>query len=209
MPTTYTPSFTDSVAVVAKQVLARGSTVRGTIDLTAKYGAWLHCGIGRGGTTALTNGVDVRIRRTIGSDGAGGRHPGDLTSLLSQTAAASSTMIGLDSSAGSATLNVASISGFAAGDILCIQDSGGGVTRLEFARISKTSALVLTLDEPLTYSHTLAQLDTVRNKADVFAPIWLPGGALCSVVFDYGDDSAGESVTVFATAQTYNSDVSS
>jgi hypothetical protein len=93
----------------------------------------------------------------------------------------------------------------AAGDIICIQDSGGGVTRLEWARISKISGSVLTLDAPLQFAHTLAQADTVRNKSDVFEPIWVDGGSLYSVIFDYGDDAAGDSVTIQAMAQIWDS----
>lgn len=209
---TVNPVFTDAVSVVAAQVLARGSTVRNTIDLRQEFGAYLFVKIGRGGTTALTNGVDVLIRRLLNNDGAsaGAAHPAGTPALLSSTTAATSTTVDADSNSGQATLNVASTTGFAAGDIICIQDSGGGVTRLEWQRISKITnpgaGGELVLDRNLTFTHTGAQADTVRSKADVFAPVWLPGGALWEVVFDYGDDSAGESVTVQALAQTWTED---
>ncbi len=207
-----TPNFTDNLSVVTAQVLARGSTVRGTIDLRTKFGAYVFAKIGRGGTTALsggtTPGVDVLMRRVLNNDVAvaGGVHPAGIPAYLSSIVAASSTTVNVNSNSGQAVLNVASVTGFAAGDLICIQDSGGGVTRLEWHRVSKVSGSTLVLDRNLQFSHTAAQADTVRNKADVFAPAWLPGGSLWEVIFDYGDDSAGESVTVQALAQSYDSE---
>lgn len=205
---TITPTWTDNVSVITEQVLIRGSTVRGTLDLRTKFGAMLFCKVGRGGTTALTNGVDLLIRRVLNNDAAiaGGVHPVHVA-LASSTTAASSTTVSSDSNSGQAALNVTSIAGFVAGDLICIQDSGGGVTRLEWQRVSKTATGVLTLDRNLQFTHTAAQADTVRNKSDVFNPIWVPGGSLVEVIFDYGDDSAGDSATVQALAQTDDSEL--
>ena len=202
---TVNPVYTDAVSIIAAAVLARGSTTRGTIDLRSEFGAFAFCKLGRGGTTALTNGVDVLFRRVLNNDGAsaGAVHPAGMPALLSSTVAAASTTVSSDSNSGQAVLTVASGTGIAAGDILCIQDSGGGVTRLEWQRVSKISGGTITLDRNLTFTHTAAQADTVRNKADVFAPIWLPGGSLWECVLDYGDDAAGDSVTVQVLAQTF------
>jgi hypothetical protein len=208
-----TPVWTDSTVVLAPQVLARGSTVRGTLDLRAKFGAFLHLEMGRGGTTALTNGVDILVRQLWDGDSAATHsptQPAGMPALLSSIVAATSTTVDADSNAAQATLNVTSTTGFAAGDIICIQDAGGGVTRLEFHRVSKITnpgaSGELVLDRNLVFTHTGAQADTVRNKSDVFAPIWMPGGSYYEVIFDYGDDSAGESVTLSALAQTWDSD---
>jgi hypothetical protein len=206
MATTFQETWTDNVTVVTPQVLARGSSVSGTLDLRSKLGAMIMPRVGRGGTAALTNGVDVIIRPILnnGTASAGVREAAG-TALLSSTAAANSTTVNVDSNSGQKELKVAAITGWAVGDWLCIQDSGGGVTRLEFARISKLSVASgtgVTLDRNLAYSHTSAQADTVRNKSDVFNEIWIYGGALWEVVFDYGDDSAGDSVTVCAKART-------
>jgi hypothetical protein len=202
------PAWNDYQTVVAAQVMARAATpVRGTLDLRSKYGAFIFIKIGRGGTTALTNGVDVLIRRVLnnGVAAVGGVHPIGIP-LLSSTAAAASKTVGADAAAGATSLTVSpDATSLAAGDIICIQDSGGGVTRLEWARISKISGSVLTLDAPLQFAHTLAQADTVRNKSDVFEPIWVDGGSLYSVIFDYGDDAAGDSVTIQAMAQIWDS----
>lgn len=201
---TITPTWSETT-VIAAAVLARGSTTRGTLDLRAKRGAYVLVQIGRGGTTALTNGVDVLIRRTIANDGA--IHPAALPPYRTGITAAVSTTVNGNSNSGQAALNVASIGAMVAGDLICIQDSGAGVTRLEFHRVSKVATGVLTLDANLKVSHTSAQADTVRNQAEAFA-VWVDGGATVEVVIDYGDDTAGESVTVTAVAQTYDSDTS-
>lgn len=206
MPT-ITPGWTDNVNVVSAAVLALGSTARGTLDLRTKKGADLFIKIGRGGTTGLTNGVNVLIRPVLNNDTAtaGGAHPGGID-LLSSTVAAVGTTVSSDSAAGQAVLTVASGTGIVAGDLLCIQDSGGGVTRLEWQRVSKISGGTVTLDRFLQFAHTAAQADTVRDQSDVFPPIPIRGGTLWEVIFDYGDDAAGESVTVQCKAQTYDSD---
>lgn len=210
MPTTTTiPAWSDNVGIVAAQVLARGATVRGTLDLRAKYGAYVFGKQGRGGTAALTNGVNFMLRRVLNNDtaAAGGVHP-EMFNFLSSVIAASSTTVNVDAALGAVEIKLAAITGLAVGDDLCIQDSGGGVTRLEWARIAKltvASGTGVTLDRPLQFAHTAAQADTVRNKADVFAPFWIDGGSLIEVVFDYADDAAGDSVTVSCLAQTLDS----
>lgn len=204
---TATPNFTDYQSVIPAAALARGSTVRGTLDLKAKYGGMLFVQISRGGTTALTNGVGISVRKLVNDGTNDIPHPGDYWAGLSGTVAASATTCATsDSNSGQPALNVALITGFAAGDNICIQDSGGGFTRFEFARVSKTAAGVLTLDRNLIFTHTAAGADTVRNKADLFAPIFLEGGSLYEVILDYGDDAAGESVQVRAYATLYASD---
>lgn len=205
---TTNPNAPSEVAVVSAATLARGSTLRGTIDLTAKFGAFLLVRIGRTDTTALGTAIAVLIRRVYGGSTGTRIHPNSGNNRTSSTAAAgaSTTCATSDSNSGQAVLTVTSGTGFAAGDLIKIQDSGGGVTRLEFQRVSKVSGAVLTLDDILQFTHTAAGADTVVNGADVFAPIWLPGGALWEVVFDYGAAASGSSVTVEAVAQPYASD---
>lgn len=200
---TATPTWTDNVSIVAARNLSRGSTYRATFDWRSKIGGRLLVRMGRQGTTALTNGVNVIVRPTYNNDGT--IHPGTVWEALSQTAAAASTTIsGSDSNSGQQAVNVASITGFAAGDLLCIVDASYTPSRLEFHRVSKTATGVLTVDTNLKTSHTTAQADRVNNKAESWNP-FLNGGATYEIVFDYGDDSAGESVTIECLAQTLDS----
>jgi hypothetical protein len=207
---TITPTFTgDGGNVLGAGVLARGSTARGTLDLRTAFGAYLFVKVGRGGTTAIAGGtlvgVKVQVRRVLNNDTAmpGGVHPAGSPALLSGTVAAAATTVAADSAAGQPNLNVALITGFASEDVICIQDAGGGVTRLEFHRVSKTATGILTLDRNLQFAHTAAQADTVRNQASVFSPIWLLGGSLWECIVDYGDATAGESITYQVLSQTY------
>jgi hypothetical protein len=203
---TITPTWTDNVSVISAQVLARGSTLRGTLDLRSKIGARLFIRLGRGGTTALGTAATLLVRPVVNNDAAGGVHPAPSWGTQTSTAAANSTTVSSDSNAGQAVLTVASGTGFAAGQIICIQDNGGGVTRLEWARISKISGGTITLDRNLTYTHTSAQADTVRNQADVFIAPFIDGGTLYEVIVDYGAAGSGESLTVQVLAQTYDVD---
>jgi hypothetical protein len=201
-PTTFT-----TATVVTAQVLARGNNVRGTIDLANKVGAFLYPRIGRGGTTAVTNGIVVQVRAVPGLTGSTTIHPVSNKSRQGgTTTAVSTTCATTDSNSGTQALNVALITGFSASDVICIQDSGGGVTRLEWAYVSKTATGVLTLDAPLQFTHTAVGADTVRNQSDVFSPIWLEGGRLYEVIFDYGRATTGDSMTVQAISDIYPSD---
>lgn len=211
---TITPSYTDNVSVVAAAVLARGSLARGTLDLRTKIGAYLFVKMGRGGTTGLTNGVAILIRRVLNNNTAtpGGAHPGGVMLPSSYVACNGNTTV--NGTCGPAVtgyeneLITVAVTNFAVGDIICIQDADAGVTRLEFHRVAKLTIHTgtgLTLDRWLQYAHTAAQADTVRNKADVFMPVWIEGGSLYEVIFDYADDAAGESVTVQCLAQTHDS----
>jgi hypothetical protein len=198
MASDITPSATDTTSVIASATLSRGSTNRGTIDLRTKWGGRLFLKCGHGGTTALTNGVDVLMRALHNNGGV--NNPTATPPLRSTPTASNSTTVNTDSSSGQAALNVASITGFAAGDIIII---GGTTAREEYARVSKTATGVLTLDANLKNTHTAAQADTVRNKADAWT-VEIPGWSLWEVIFDYGDDSAGESVQIEALAQTFD-----
>lgn len=196
-----TPVWTEQSLGVSS--LARGSSVRFTLDMRTKHRGYILVRLGRGGTAALTNGVNVFVRRTYNNDAA--LHVGPIAGLdrLSLTAAANATTVNVDSNSGQAELKVAAITGWAVGDILCIQ--GASQARLEWARIAKLtvgSGTGVTLDANLKFSHTSAQADSVRNKSDVFDPFPVEGGSTIEVILDYSDDAAGDAVTYEVLAQT-------
>jgi len=215
LATNYIPTYTDGVSVAAYQTLARGSIYRTTLDLRAGQTnacieAYLGIEMGRGGTTAISGGnggVEFRIRRmnNNGAAGLGGRHPFPIFPIRSQTAAATfSTTINVTSAAGNTEIKTVNVTGAAVGDIICIQDSDGGVTRVEFATISKltvASGTGVTLDAPLLYTHTSGLPDTVRNASDVWSPPALLGGSLYEIIVDYGGQSAGDNITFGIFAQ--------
>lgn len=204
---TLTPTTPGVSTVVTAANLARGSVSRTTFDWRTKFGGWLMIRIGRQGTTALTNGINIVVRPTHNNDAV--IQPGPVFEALSQTAAAASTTIsGSDSNSGQAAVNIASITGFAAGDYICLVDASYTPSRLEWCRVSKTSGSVITVDSNLKNSHTTGQADRVNSKSDCWT-VWIQGGAVYEIIFDYGDDSAGESVTIEALAETVDSYTSS
>ncbi|MBX4215681.1 hypothetical protein KW797_01910 [Candidatus Parcubacteria bacterium] len=199
MSVSATPVVTDSTSVIASTTLARGSTARATLDLRGKWGGRLFLKIARGGTNALTNGIDVLVRQ-LWNNGAQ-PNPAPIFKPRSQTTAANSTTVNVDSASAQAAVNVASVTGFAADQFVCV---GVGTAREEYGRVSKTATGIITLDAPLKNTHTAAQADTVRN----FAECWVqevPGWSLIEVVFDYGDDAAGDTAQIEALAQTFDS----
>ncbi len=205
------PNWSDNVSVIAVATLAKGATARGTLDLREAVGAYLFGKIGRGGTTALSNGIDFLARRILNNESAavGIRHPSGLYPYRSDYAAAiEKTCSTSNSNAGQNEVILDSVTSLAVGDLIVITDAS--YARTEWGRISKltvASGTGITLDAPLVYTHTSAQADKVRTKAEVFPPLWLPGGSVYEAIFDYGDDSTGESAIVQALAQTYVKDV--
>ncbi len=203
-----TPNWSDNQTIISDQVVTRGTTVRGTLDLRAKIGAVIFAAVGRGGTAAITTAPSLQVRRTLANNTI--EHPANGASrALGTVAATAVTTVNADSTAGQAVLNVATSTAFAAGDLISIQD-GTAVTRLEFKRVSKVggagTAQTMTLDSTLEYTHTAVQADNVRHLADVFADFWLAGGATYAFVYDYGAATAGDNLTVRLRAQTYDSD---
>ena len=207
MPTTtFTPTWTDNVSVLAPTTVAALGLARGTIDLRSKAGAYLFGWIGRKATTVLAAAIQVEVRRVLnngaattgGTGGAGG------ASFASSVAVTNVTTVNVDGTAGGTTIGVASATGIVAGDLLCVYDAS--FTRLEFARVSKVVSTTVTVDAPLQFAHTSAQGDAVTRLADRFGPAYLAGGSLYEVVFDYGGSATGGDVVVLAKAQTYDSD---
>jgi hypothetical protein len=215
MSTATTPKFLQNQALAGTlatpQVIAKGALARGTLDLTSEFGAWLMIAVGKGGTATFTAGAAVAIVPSIAQAGPSTHIHANSNLSRNQNLATvngNTTCATSDSAAGSSTLNVASVTGFSAGDLICIQDAGGGVTRLEFARISKTATGVLTLRNNLQYTHTAAGADTVRNQADVFPRIWVPGGDIIEVVIDYGAETNADSIVAEVIVTPYTQDTS-
>ncbi|MGC8668552.1 MAG: hypothetical protein ACP5VE_10615 [Chthonomonadales bacterium] len=205
MPT-ITEQWTDNVAVLPATTLSYGGRLRATLDLRTKRGAFLFVRLGRKGTAAPASPIKTLVRRLLNNGGPGGGHPAAFIALPdTSSAAGAATTVSADSLAGQNLLSVASIAGFALGDLVCIYDAA--YTRLEFGRISSIGASWLVMDAPLGYSHTAAQGDGVSRLAELPPPVWLGGGALWELVVDYGAAASGSDYAVQAVAQTYDSDL--
>lgn len=205
MPT-ITEQWTDNVTVLPAATLSCGSRVRATLDLRAKRGAFLFVRLGRKGTAAPSAAIKTLLRRLLNNGGPGGSHPGAAIALPDTSSASGAlTTVSADSLAGQNLLSVASVTGFALGDYVCIYDAA--YARLEFGRVSSIGASWLVLDAPLGYSHTAAQADAVTRLAEMPPPVWVGGGALWELIVDYGAAASGSDYVVQALAQTYDGDV--
>jgi hypothetical protein len=198
-----TPSWTDQVSVLAATTISNGGLSRATLDLRTKYGAFLFAMLGRKGTTTPGAAIKVFLRRVLNDGTAGPAIAPVYAPLLSNLNTTNQSTINADAAAAATSIVVASGTGFAAGDTICIYDAS--FTRLEFKTVSKVSGTTITLCEPLDYAHTAAQADNVSRQADVFGPIWCGGGSLWEVIFDYGGTATGSDVVVICLAQTFDS----
>ncbi len=205
MAQTVTPTWTDNVTILALTTLALNAVSRTTFDWRAKWGGFCFIRIGRGGVTALTQGVPVLLRRTINNAGiehVGGATPGFL-SQLAAAAATTCTASGSPNNAGVTSLTVASTASWTAGDLVFI-DGSAGSGNSEWVRLARvTSGTVALLDAPTKFAHNNV-LDKPRNKADQFTA-WLEGGATYELIIDYGASTSGETITIEAFAQTLDS----
>lgn len=201
MATTTTLVYSQSTIVSAGAISpAAAPTTRGTLDLTAKFGAWLFLRLGFKGTTNWDYPITIQVRPVLAS---GAIHPGSAANRNATIiAATASSTVSVDAAANATSITVTSATGFLAQDTIMIQDGGGGFTRLEFARISKVSGSVLYLDAPLRYAHTAAQADVITNGSQMFPKIRLDGGTTWEVIFDGGKATSGSDVVVEAIAVT-------
>lgn len=209
---TITQNWTDAVVVIAPTKISAGGSgiARGTIDLRSKRGARLFLKLGRLTTTVLATAIDIYVRPVLNNGSTGTNlpftHPTQ-AQFQSQIAVTVCPTVATSANAGDKTLVVSSGTSIVKGDTICISDSGGtAFTRTEFKTVAKVATATLTLTEGLNYSHTSGQADIVSRLADVFSPVFLAGGSLYEVIFDYQVSATGGDVVVMAHAQTYDSD---
>jgi hypothetical protein len=178
---------------------------RGTLDLRTKRGAWLFLACGMVDNTVTANGVNIYVRPLLNNGAATlGAGRGSVAEFLYVTSGTiAKTNQNTDNAAGDTAMNVDSVTNFAAGNKVMIADTG--LARVEFGRLSKTATGILTLTSPSLYAHANADNDVYTNQADFWA-VFVPGGALYEVIFDYGDDATGSNVMVTAKAITYDAE---
>jgi hypothetical protein len=192
--------------------MARNTVVRNTIDLRTAFGAYLFVAVGRGGITALTNGVNFIARRVPNNDGI--HIAADTVNFVSSYAAAILKLVnyGAGYSSGVTTLTIDGTGTTIPGEVYClwgvtvIPADTTALTAVEWLRAVNTgSTTSITFDTTTKEAH--ADNEIITNKADAWC-VWIPGGSVYEVIFDYGDDAAGESVAIVCYAQTYTNDVS-
>jgi hypothetical protein len=214
--TTTTPNYFDEATPFWQAILGRNATaIRVTVDLTQAGGhgatvsqaAWeadLTFRLFRGGTTAISQGVQLDVYRML--NGPGGTPIRDLNKSLafvSSTTAALASTVGTTSNSGQNVVTMAGSPAFVNGDKIAIWDSGNTTFgRLEFGEVDKVSGTTLTLKTPLVYTHTSGQADTVRNQTD-FARVTVPGGYIYECVLSYGPQTTGDTIGIEAWIQAF------
>lgn len=205
------PSWTDTgTTVISPVTLGRGEVKRNTIDLRTKFGARLFLGVGRGGTAALSAGVNVEVRRIPNAGGIA--WPGaPEVAYVSDTAAAYAKSINNAGgyNIGTAAFAVTGTGTSVADEDLCfwgataVQANGAALPNLEFLRVSKYLSPTLTVDGPCKVAKINNELFT--NNANLWTP-WIAGGSMVEVIFDYGAAASGtgDAVAVVCYAQTYD-----
>lgn len=219
MSTTFPPNWTDNTQIIAPYALVKGSatalqTVRGTLDLRAKRGAYLFLAIGTGGSTAIVSPCNVLVRRVLNNGSAAHRYSSPLFQASGRTTAG----VRLINNGSNYAAGVQSFAyDGAAGTAHAVDDKlfFWGVTAIpvasgalspsggcEVLRCAGGTSTPLITDVVSNYAHNDNE---VIGNADVWN-LWVPGGSLIEVVFDYTAATAGEAVAVMADAQVYNYD---
>lgn len=212
------PSWTDSVVVQAPYAIIKTGCIRSTtgLDLRTKNYGYLFLAVGTGGSTALTNGVDVIVRRMVGN-GAAGQHAysAPYAAYRSRTTAGLRLINnGSNVAAGQVSFAFDGASGtaFVARDQLFFWgiDSGAGIPTAsglitpnhgcEVLCCSSGTSTPLITDSPSRFDH---HDNEYIGNADAWC-VRLDGGSAYELIFDYGDDAAGEAVAVMADAQIFD-----
>jgi hypothetical protein len=197
--------------VLAPWALVKGDLKRVTLDLRGQLGAYLQIGVGLGGNTPLTNGVDVYINAMLNGDAGKPAYGAPHLQVRSRTTGgvrqinfdggypADSSALAFDGSGGVS---------FAAGErlffwgVTAIPTASGAISPAhgcEILGVSKGTSTPVVVSPPCRF----AKLDNEWFcQADSWS-IWVPGGSVVAVTFDYGDDAAGEAVACMADAIVY------
>lgn len=206
------PRFASHAVCQAGYALIKGEKLNVTtnLDLSQKMRGRIFIGLGFGGSTDLTNGVDVRIN-AFDSSGVTPAHPGTVAAYRSDIDpglclvnngagySAGATSIAYDGATGRA---------FVAGDFLCFWDvttiptasgSIGGSNGTEFLRMGKGATTPFLLERGLKYGHA-------DNSYIGLANCWTidVGPGEYEVIFDYLDDAAGEAVACYVSCDSWD-----
>lgn len=189
-------------------VRAERLNVTTNLDLSQKARGRIFIGLGFGGSTDLTNGVDVRVNAYSDVVPA---HPGIVASFRSNIDPGLCLVnngAGYSAAATSIAYDGATGRTFVAGDYLCFWDvttiptssgSIGGSNGTEFLRAGKAATTPFLLERGLKYAHA-------DNSYIGLANCWTVdvGPGKYEVIFDYLDDAAGEAVACYVSVDSWD-----
>jgi hypothetical protein len=208
------PHFTQST-LLAPYALAKQTVyaVPTTIDLTAKPGAFLHLGVGLGGSTNYTQGVEVLIRTLPASQSRFGDY-WSARSRLDAGVRLINNGSGYNVGSSSFAFDGAAGTAFVYGDWLCCWSlialpSAGAITPTgtgcEFMRACSTSTPLIT---PGGCVFTKIDNELITN-ASVWPKIWLAPGSVYELAFDSTANANGDVSLCYAVLETYDYDLKS
>lgn len=202
------PDWADNVSALAPAIITAGDApgdgggFRNFVDLKAKFGAWLFIGGGRAAAGTQDAPLRYNVRRISNTV----VFPNSPFSRVGNEVTSDSTTVDATSTAGGFTLNVTNTSGFVAGDLIVIMDTGPSVNNLEFCRVARVdnpgAGGELIVDQQLQFTHDSP--DIVSNASDIFQ-MWLPGGSIYDFGFDYSSSSSGPDIGAMMKLQTFDS----
>lgn len=204
--TTTTLNKTVGTTAVAAAALATATVAySAAIDVSTKLGIVFFPRIGRTSATALAAEVLMAVEASAqasGNDSWFQVFP--FTSGTCKTAANSTTVAaGLPVTAGDSTINLTSVTGIGAGDVLYLAEATKANS--EFVRVKSVAALVATLYEPCTRSHAAGVV--VTDFGEIIPPIYADTSAYSRMrfLFDAAATPTTTSVDVSCTYSTLDS----
>lgn len=195
-----TPNVISPDPIVAESIASGSMGAQTILDLRTVWYAKLFPAIGRVTATALTTAAPPRIRiRALHNGTASNFASLSPLDCVANVAATNATTLNGGVSAGAPSFVVTSGTGWVQGDLFCMSS---GSSRVEFGRVSKVSGTTITPDFPIQIAHNSG--DTITRSADIFAPVYVPGGLEYLVQSDNGN--GGQTCIFQCFGETYPSD---
>jgi len=206
MPTVLKPKYTES-QILAPYCIQRGGCHRVTADLRSVISGRLFVAIGLSGTTTYTNGPVCRVQPTLNNDGATRFYSASPKPELTCYTVVGRRLInnsgGYSAGASSFAFDGTGGTVWGVGDSLffwgvdTIPGTTGALSPAngcELLRVSKGTTTPVVTTTPCKY----AKIDNEIFCQGYSAVYDLEGGHTWEVVFDFGDDSAGDAIAAMA-----------
>lgn len=189
-----------SLATVASGAVGLGAST----NVLTELGATIYIHIGRTITTALTNGVKIRIEASAKATLDGFWFP--LAEFTSGVAASTTTAtLTTGTTAGTATLPMTTTAGIVIGDKVYIQEAGGQ-TNSEFGRVITVNANTsIVIEDGTLFNHTVTTTK-IWSQAEFFvAQLDLTSVSRLRVVIDCASALSGQTIVAEAWMVTGDS----
>ncbi len=196
---------TQAISLISLQTIASAAVVLGAAqDVSTKLAATVFIHVGRKATTALTNGLKVRIEAS--AKGSLDGYWFALAEFITGVAVSTTTpTLTTGTTAGDIILPMTATAGIVIGDKVYISEAGGE-TNSEFGRVKLvTTNTSITIEDGTLFNHTVTTSD-VWSQAEFFtAQVDLTGIGRIRVVADAAYALTGQTTVVEAFMVTGDS----